>query len=178
LEKDLKMAIFSRYKMLSASGSFTGIALNQLLSGRLKKYGVEWKENQGFFLISGNDGCLGGRGARGQVCKEFVVSHHPFPNSVVAAIKKEFNIEIVNKYDSRYWGCTSKEELTANVRKTGHRIDLLNAEQAASDETATSLEKRSLSSRVRRTLDIVDDRIDHELNECWEFYLSVPQVYK
>jgi hypothetical protein len=81
----------------------------------------------------------------------------------------------VNEYDLRFWGCTSKEELAANVRKTEQRRDLLTAARAASDETASSLHKRAISSRVRRTQDIVDDRIEGELDECWEYLLRVPR---
>ena len=96
------------------------------------------------------------------VCEEFFRGGH-FPHSVLAAIEKEFNVKIVNEYDLRFWGCTSKEELAANVRKTEQRRDLLTAARAASDETASSLHKRAISSRVRRTQDIVDDRIWEEV---------------
>jgi hypothetical protein len=56
LGKGFEMA--SYFKMLSASGSLVAIPLDQLFSGRLKKYGVECKKNQDFFWISGNDGDL------------------------------------------------------------------------------------------------------------------------
>jgi hypothetical protein len=79
----------------------------------------------------------------------------------------------VNEDDPRYWGFASKEELAAHVRKKEQRKDLLKAARASSDEAPTSLQKRSISSRVSRTLDIVADRIDRELDECWEFFLSV-----
>jgi hypothetical protein len=82
----------------------------------------------------------------------------------------------VNEYNPRFWGCTSKEELAAYVRKTEQRKDLLKAAQAASNETATGLQKRAISSRVSRTLGIVADRNDHELDECWEYLLSVPHA--
>jgi hypothetical protein len=172
------MAIY--FKMLSASGSLIAIPLDQL-SGRLKKYDVKCEKNPdlfglnkpGFFL-SGIDGdltvCLGA----GQVCEQFRAG--AFPHSVLAAIKKEFNVEIVPDYDHRYWGCTSKEELAANVRKTGGRIQLLKAARAALDETATSLDRKSISSRVSRTLDIVGDRIEDELEECRAFMLGVPHA--
>jgi hypothetical protein len=167
--------------MLSASGSLTAIRLDQLLSGRLKKYGVECKKSQNFFWISGNDGDLGVRRGRGRVCKGFFRGGR-FPRSVLAAIEKEFNVKIVNEYDPRFWECTSKEELAANVRKTERRIPLLEAAKKvkaakiASGETGTGLQKRAISPRVSRTLGIVADRIDHELDECWEYFLSVPHA--
>jgi hypothetical protein len=165
----------SNFKMLSASGSLTAIPLDQLLSGRLKKYSVECKKNQDFFWISGSDGDLGVRRGRGRVCEGFFRGGR-FPRSALAAIEKEFNVKIVNEDDPRYWGFASKEELAAHVRKKEQRKDLLKAARAASDEAPTSLQKRSISSRVSRTLDIVADRIDRELDECWEFFLSVPHT--
>ena len=163
------------FKMLSASGSLIAIPLDQLFSGRLKKYGVECKRSQNHFWISGNDGELVVREVRGQVCEEFFRNGGHFPHSVLAAIEKEFNVKIVNEYDLRFWGCASNEELAANVRKTEQRRDLIGAARAASDETASGLQKRSISSRVRRTQDIVDDRIEGELDECWEYLLRVPR---
>ena len=161
----------SNLKMLSASGSLTAIPLDQLVSGRLKKYSVECKKNQDFSWISGSDGDLGVRRGRGRVCEGFFRGGR-FPRSALAAIEKEFNVKIVNEYDPRFWGCTSKEELAANVRKTEQRKDLLKAAQAASDETASSLQKRSISSRVSRIHNIVEDRIEDELDECWEYLLQ------
>ena len=158
------MAIY--FKMLSASGSLIAIPLDQL-SERLKKHGIKCN----FFFISGIDGdltvCLGA----GQVCEQFRAG--AFPHSVLAAIKKEFNVEIVNEYDPRFWGCTSKEELAANVHKTEQRYNLLETAQKASAETATSLQKKAISTRVCRALDIVEDRIEDELEDCSGYVLSV-----
>lgn len=137
------------FKMLSsASGSLIAIPLDQL-SGRLKKHGIKceknpdpfWLNKPGSFSVSGIDGdltvCLGA----GQVCEQFV-RVGALPHSVLAAMEKEFNVEFVNEYDPRFWGCASKDELAAIVRKTEQRIDLLDAAQAASREGAPRLEKK------------------------------------
>ena len=155
------------FKMLSASGSLIAIPLDQL-SERLKKHGIKCN----FFFISGIDGDLGVCEGTGRVCEEFF-RPGPFPHSVVDAIEKEFNVEIVNEYDPRFWGCTSKEELAANVHKTEQRYNLLGTAHEASAETATSLQKKAISTRVCRALDIVEDRIEDELEDCWGYVFGV-----
>ena len=155
------------FKMLSASGSLIAIPLDQL-SERLKKHGIKCNS----FFISGIDGDLGVCEGTGRVCEEFF-RPGPFPHSVVDAIEKEFNVEIVNEYDPRFWGCTSKEELAANVHKTEQRYNLLGTAHEASAETATSLQKKAISTRVCRALDIVEDRIEDELEDCWGYVFGV-----
>jgi len=108
----------------------------------------------------------------GQVCEQFF-RPGPVPYSVLAAIQKEFNVELVNERDPRFWGFNSEEELSTHVRKTEQRMDLLEMAQAASDETATSLQKRSISSRVSRTHDIVEERIEDELDGYQEYLCHV-----
>jgi hypothetical protein len=165
----------SCFKMLSASGSLIAIPLGRLTE-RLKKHDIKCKKDRFFWTISGNDGDLRVEEVgRGDLFEEFFWSSDSFPHSVLAAIEKEFSVRIVNEYDPRYWGCTSKEELAAKIRKIEQRRNLLGAAGAATDEGCTPLQKRATSSRVRRTNHIVEDRIATELNgELLEYVVSIP----
>jgi hypothetical protein len=163
-----------RFKMLLASGSLIGIPLDRLLSGRLKKHRVEYKKKQGYPRISGIDGDLTPCKGPGRICKEFSRSDDAFPYSALAAIEKEFNVEIVDEYDPRFWGFTSQEELDAHARKMGARQKLLDAAYEASTKKDDRLKRSAVSSRVRRTHDISEERIRHEHLKNWLYLLQLP----
>jgi hypothetical protein len=162
------------FKVLSASGSLSGIPLDQLLSGRLKKYGVEYKKKQGLPRISGIDGELILHKDSCQICREFRRHGDAFPYSALAAIEKEFNVQIVDEYDSRYWGFASIEDLDAHVRKIQGREKLLVAAYEASTKKDDRLKRRAVSSRVRRTHDIVEDRMGREQLDIFDYLSQLP----
>jgi len=178
------------YRILSPEGVLVTIPDELLLDGRLKKYDVEAEtvelepSDYNITHLSGVDGHLCAlQDATGE-CDEFF-DRGSVPPSIVAALEKEFNVEIVNEDDPRFWGLATKQELIAELKDSydkyglgsashsndletekaavAQRIKLLDAARATSDKTATGSRRRSISSRVSRTLGLVDDQIEQEL---------------
>jgi hypothetical protein len=97
------------YRMLSADGLPVAIRIDLLLDGRLKQYGVEAETKvrppSEYVSLRGVDGCLQAQADVTRLCHEFYHnSCSPIPWSVVAAVEKEFDIEMLFEEDSSLLG--------------------------------------------------------------------------
>jgi hypothetical protein len=108
------------YRLLSADGCPAAIRSDLLLSGRLKRHGVEAKiigAPRGRICLRGVDGCLVTNDDATGLCAEFWHnnSQPEAPWSVVDALEKEFELEVLFEEDPRFWGLANEEELFAGI---------------------------------------------------------------